>query len=92
MNVKSKQIRLFITPYCPWCHKAERWLREHGIGYQAIDVISDETAYAEMIAFSGQAPAPVIEVDGQILADFGPEQLSDFWKRLEDKDAHITSR
>ena len=53
MNVKSKQIRLFITPYCPWCHKAERWLREHGIGYQAIDVISDETAYAEMIAFSG---------------------------------------
>jgi len=26
---------------------------------------------------------PVLEVDGKILADFGPEQLADFWKRLE---------
>ena len=23
------KIRLFIKPYCGWCHKASRWLDEH---------------------------------------------------------------
>ena len=83
MIVKQKRIRLFIKPYCGWCHKAERWLDEQKIKYQAVDVIADETAYDEMIRLSGQDLAPVLDVDGRILADFGPEQLADFWKQLE---------
>jgi glutaredoxin len=60
-----------------------QWLDEHGIEYQPVDVIADEAAYDEMIRLSGQELAPVIEVDGEILADFGPEQLADFWKKIE---------
>ena len=44
--------------------------------------MADESAYDEMIQLSGQELAPVIEVDGKILADFGPEQLADFWDSL----------
>ena len=22
-------VRLFIKPYCPWCHKAQHWLDKH---------------------------------------------------------------
>jgi glutaredoxin 3 len=88
--VKSKRIRLFIKPYCPWCHKAERWLKKHDIDYEGIDVISDEAAYEEMIRLSDQELAPVIDVNGEILADFGPEELAAFWKRLENRNAgHI---
>lgn len=90
--MKAKRIRLFIKPYCPWCHKAERWLKDHGIRYEAIDVIANEAAHEEMISLSGQELAPVIEVDGKILADFGPEQLAEFWEQVEDKDAHIAAR
>ena len=75
--------RLFLKPYCPWCHKAIRWLDEHGIKYEAIDVIANEEAFDEMVRLSGQELAPVLDVDGKILADFGPEQLADFWKKLE---------
>jgi glutaredoxin len=81
--VKSKGIRLFIKPYCGWCHKAERWLNERGIEYESIDVISDEAAYDEMIQLSGQELAPVIDVNGEILADFGPDELARFWAKLE---------
>jgi hypothetical protein len=28
--------------------------------------------------------APVIEVDGEVLADFGPDQLEEFWRKWED--------
>jgi glutaredoxin 3 len=75
------RVRLFIKSYCPWCHKAMRWLDENGIEYETLDVIANEAAFDEMIRLSGQELAPVIEVDDKVLADFGPEQLADFWKK-----------
>ena len=82
------KVRLFIKPYCSWCHKAMRWLDERGIQYETLDVISDREAYDEMAELSGQTLAPVIDVDGQILADFGPEQLERFWKKFSTTDEH----
>ena len=85
--MKEKTIRLFIKPYCGWCHKAQDWLDKHHIEYEEVDVIADEAAFDEMIRLSGQECAPVIEVDGEILADFGPDQLATFWQKLEKKNA-----
>jgi glutaredoxin 3 len=82
-GVKPKRVRLFIKPYCGWCHKAMRWLDERDVAYDTVDVTADESAMAEMVHLSGGELAPVIEVDGRLLADFGPEQLAEFWERLE---------
>jgi glutaredoxin len=90
--VQPKRVRLFLKNYCPWCHRAERWLNDHGIDYQPINVIADEAGYDEMIRLSGQELAPVIDVDGEILADFGPEQLAVFWARLEKSHAGTSAR
>ena len=81
-----------MKPYCGWCDKAERWLDQHEIDYETVDVISDEAAYDEMINLSGQELAPVIDVDGEILADFGPDQLARFWDQLEKKNGRVESR
>ena len=85
--MKQKRIRLYIKPYCGWCHKAMRWLDQRGLAYETIDVIADEAAFDEMIRLSGQDLAPVIDVEGEILADFGPDQLAEFWAQLEKKHA-----
>jgi glutaredoxin len=77
------KIRLFIKPYCGWCHKAMRWLDDHDIKYEKIDVIADGAAFAEMIRLSGQELAPVLDVDGKVLADFGPEELAGFFEKLK---------
>jgi glutaredoxin 3 len=74
--------RLFIKPYCGWCDKAVRWLDDHDVQYDTIDVFADDAAYEEMIRLSGQDKAPVLEVNGQVLADFGPEELPGFFKNL----------
>ena len=76
------KVRLFIKPYCGWCQKAIRWLDEHGIKYETLDVIDDVEAHDEMVELSGQTLAPVIDVDGEILADFGPQELEKFWQRI----------
>jgi glutaredoxin len=68
------------------------WLDERDVDYQKVDVTADEAALDEMIRISGQELAPVIEVDGEILADFGPDQLAEFWNRLERKNARPETR
>ena len=78
MTASPMKIRLFIKPYCPWCHKAMLWLDERGMAYEKLDVIADSKAYTEMVNLSGQTLAPVIDVDGKVLADFGPEELAEF--------------
>ncbi len=75
------KIRLFIKPYCGWCHKAMRWLDDHDIAYEKLDVIADDAAFAEMVRLSGQELAPVLDVDGKVLADFGPEELPGFFEK-----------
>ena len=60
-----------------------RWLDDHDIAYEKIDVIADEAAFAEMVRISGQELAPVLEVDGKVLADFGPEELAKFLESLK---------
>lgn len=80
---EPQSVRLFVKPYCPWCHQAIRWLDAHAIRYELLDVITNDAAFQEMIQLSGQSLAPVIEVDGRLLADFGAPELESFWKKLE---------
>ncbi len=81
--MKPKRIRLFIKDYCSWCHKAMHWLDSRGIAYELLDVLEDEAAFEEMRKLSGQSLTPTIDVDGKILADFGPDQLERFWRQFE---------
>jgi len=79
--MKPEKIRLFIKSYCGWCHQAMSWLRQRGIAHQVLDVMADEAAREEMWRLSRQTLAPVIEVDGKVLADFGAQELDAWWKR-----------
>jgi glutaredoxin 3 len=81
--MKAEKIRLFIKPYCGWCLEAIDWLDAREIKYEVLDVITDAKARKEMFQLSGQTLAPVIDVDGEILADFDTDQLERFWNELE---------
>jgi arsenate reductase-like glutaredoxin family protein len=79
--MKAKRVRLFIKPNCGWCDEAMAWLDERGIAYEVLDVIADVAAGKEMFALSGQTLAPVLDVDGEVLADFGAEELAEWWNQ-----------
>ena len=81
--MSPKRVRLFVKPFCGWCHEAVDWLQERGVAFEELDVTRDRAAREEMLELSGQTLAPVIEVDGAVLADFDTDQLEVFWKKLE---------
>ena len=64
------------------------WLDDHDIKYEKLDVIANNEVFDEMVRLSGQESAPVIEVNGKVLADFGPEELEKFWKEVSTTDGH----
>ena len=80
--MKPNSIRLYIKPYCGWCHKAIAWLNAHGFEYTQLDVTSDPTAAKEMRELTGQSSAPSIDIDGKILADFDTRELETFLTKL----------
>jgi monothiol glutaredoxin len=77
--VKPQRVRLFIRPGCPWCDEAIDWLGERGIAFEELDVTNDAEARREMRELTGQTYAPCIEVDGRVLADFGADELEEWW-------------
>lgn len=85
IGVKPNRVRLFVKPYCGWCHEAAEWLGARGIHYETLDVMADAAARREMAELSGQTLAPVIDVDGNILANFDTDQLAAFWEQLQQR-------
>ena len=81
--MKMERVRLFVKPWCGWCQEAQDWLDEKGVRYEVVDVTSNRAGRQEMRELSGQTLAPVIDVDGKILADFDTGQLAQFWKQFE---------
>lgn len=63
---------------CPWCAEAREVLDLQGIAYDERVVTNDADAFAEMEKLSGQTKAPVLDWSGEILADFGAEELIPF--------------
>ena len=76
-----RKIRLFIKPFCGWCREATEWLDKRGIPYETLNVSTNAAARQEMFALTGQRKAPCIEVDGEVLADFGADELAEWWRQ-----------
>jgi glutaredoxin len=71
---------LYVKEGCPWCEDAESELHKLGVKYERREVRANSAYFNEMKEISGQSKAPVLNIDGRILADFGVEQLPAFLK------------
>lgn len=69
---------LYTKTGCPWCAQAREVLAERSIRYHEVSVSEDDAAFAEMERISGQRFAPVLQLDGHVLADFGADELRPF--------------
>lgn len=69
------EVKIFLTPGCPYCFTLTEFLKEKGIKFEEIDVSRDEKAKEELIKKSGRMEVPVIEIDSQIVIGFDKEKI-----------------
>ncbi len=74
---------LYIKPSCPWCVEVVDYLAEKEIEVREVIVSGNQEAMQELIDFSGQSKAPTMNWHGEVLADFGVDELIPFLKRKE---------
>ncbi|RYD65389.1 MAG: glutaredoxin family protein [Verrucomicrobiaceae bacterium] len=72
---------LYIKRGCPWCDEVVEYLDSKKIEVQTLVVSSDREAMQEMVALSGQSKAPTMDWHGEVLADFGVDELVPFLKQ-----------
>ncbi len=66
---------LYIKPGCPWCDDVVAYLKRKRIDVETVIVSGNPDAMQEMIELSGQTKAPTMDWHGEVLADFGVEEL-----------------
>lgn len=72
---------LYIKPGCPWCEDVVDFLKRKRIAVKTIVVSGNPQAMREMVELSGQSKAPTMDWHGEVLADFGVEELVPFLRR-----------
>lgn len=69
---------LYLKPGCPWCEEVVEFLHRKRIEIQKVIVSGNPEAMSEMVALSGQTKAPTMDWHGEVLADFGVDELIPF--------------
>lgn len=72
---------LYIKRGCPWCDEVVEYLARKKIEVQTHIVTGNREAMDEMVALSGQSKAPTMDWHGEVLADFGVDELVPFLKK-----------
>jgi glutaredoxin len=77
-----KKFTIYSSPTCGHCTHLKEWLTEKQVGYEEIDVITDEKARNFIITKTGQMGVPVTIItdeDGsneQVILGFDPDQIT----------------
>ena len=73
----DKEVVVYSTPTCSFCHRAKEYLTRKGITYTDINVAQDKEKAKEMIQKSGQMGVPVITIDNAVVVGFNQTLLDE---------------
>lgn len=73
---------LYVKTGCPWCDEVIDYLNDNRIPYQTVVVSGNRAAMQQMVDLSGQCKAPTLDWHGQLLADFGVDELIPFLRKV----------
>ena len=71
---------LYVKTGCPYCKAAIEFLNERGVKYEQVDVRGSDSGMKKLQDLSGQTKTPTLDWDGDVLADFGTDELEEFLK------------
>ena len=73
----AKKVIVYGTVTCSYCVMLKKFLEEHKVEFEYVDVGVDQEKAKEMVEKSGQMSVPVIEIDGEIIVGFNKAKISE---------------
>lgn len=70
-----KNVTIYSTPTCHFCHAAKEFFKEHNIAFTDFNVGEDAAKRYEMVQKSGQMSVPVIFIDSDMVIGFDESKL-----------------
>jgi glutaredoxin 3 len=61
----AAEVIVYRTPYCPYCVRAERLLRQKRVAFREIDVSGDVTRRRWLLEVTGSGTVPQIFINGR---------------------------
>lgn len=69
------KVIVYSTDSCPWCKKAEEYLKSNNVEFEVKNVAEDHDAAVEMVQKSGQQGVPVLDIDGKVIVGFNQMEI-----------------
>ncbi len=78
--MKPKDVVVYLTGYCPYCHAAKNLLESKGVAYREVDVTDDDAMREKLVGMTGgRETVPQIFVDGISIG--GYQELVEYCKK-----------
>jgi len=68
-----KSVKIYTTPYCPYCVRAKRLLERKGVRFEEIDVANDDQTRIDLAQRTGLRTVPQIFIGEQCVG--GSDEL-----------------
>ena len=72
----QKEVKIYSTPTCHFCHMAKDFFKENNIAYTEYDVVSNLEKRKEMVNLTSQMGVPVIVIDGDWIVGFNKHEIA----------------
>jgi glutaredoxin len=76
--MSTPKVIAYLKPTCGWSQGVRAILRKYDLPYEDRDIKNDPVQREEMMAKSGQALSPCVEVDGRMLPDISGDELEQY--------------
>lgn len=76
-GVKSQQVELYVTSWCPYCKKAEEFFHSKGIPTTIYDIEKDKKAAARKKKLDNKEGVPFAIVNGRKIHGYAPDQYAE---------------
>ena len=77
-------IKLYTTPWCPYCIAAKRLFNQKNVDFEEIDVTGDQKARVWLREVTGQRTVPQIFINGASIGGFSDAQALDRRGKLDE--------
>ena len=71
----NPKIVVYFKPMCGWTAGVLETLEKYTLMYESKNVLKDPEAYSEMVSKTRQTSTPCVEINGEMLADVGGEEV-----------------